>query len=305
MVSVIVPNYNHSPFLRERIDSILGQTYTDFELILLDDCSTDNSRDILLSYKDNPHVSHIVFNEHNSGSTFAQWQKGFSLAKGEYIWIAESDDKAEPDLLKECMARLDSDSEIILAYTYSYYVDEHGNRMTTSIDEPKKYHNGGIYDSREFCRTRMIYKNITYNASMVVFRKSALQHVTDAYQEFRYCGDWCFWFDMLYFDGKVAEVPLKLNNFRQHLGKVSKRANNEGRDFRENAKCQRRMADILQLSDYQRRCLRGRLTKRINKASFPNKQEVIDLYPEMYQGSFLDILVYEIDKYTKWSGMLH
>lgn len=69
MVSVIVPNYNHAPFLRERIDSILAQSYTDFELILLDDCSTDNSRDILNSYRDNPHVSHIIFNEKNSGST--------------------------------------------------------------------------------------------------------------------------------------------------------------------------------------------------------------------------------------------
>jgi glycosyltransferase involved in cell wall biosynthesis len=46
-VSVIVPNYNHARFLRRRIDTILGQTFPDFELILLDDCSTDNSRDIL------------------------------------------------------------------------------------------------------------------------------------------------------------------------------------------------------------------------------------------------------------------
>ena len=70
MVSVIVPNYQHAPYLRERIDSILNQTYQDFEVILLDDCSKDESRDILLSYQDHPKVSHVVLNEENTGNTF-------------------------------------------------------------------------------------------------------------------------------------------------------------------------------------------------------------------------------------------
>ncbi len=89
-ISVIVPNYNHARFLKRRIDSILNQTYQDFELILLDDCSSDDSCDILLSYKDNPHVSQIVFNDENSGTPFKQWDKGIRMAKGKWIWIAES-----------------------------------------------------------------------------------------------------------------------------------------------------------------------------------------------------------------------
>ena len=80
-VSVIVPNYNHAPYLKRRIDSILNQTYQDFELILLDDCSTDNSAEVLNEYASNPKVSHVVINEINSGSTFKQWDKGFALAK--------------------------------------------------------------------------------------------------------------------------------------------------------------------------------------------------------------------------------
>src|SRR5438874_4285236 len=94
-VSVIVPNYNHAPYLLRRIDSILAQTYRDFELILLDDCSTDDSREILTSYRDNPRVR-IEFNAKNSGSVFKQWNKGVQLARGRYIWIAESDDYADP-----------------------------------------------------------------------------------------------------------------------------------------------------------------------------------------------------------------
>src|SRR5882757_6677219 len=68
-VSVIVPNYNHARYLRKRIESVLGQTYQDFEVILLDDCSTDNSREVLVSHRDNPKVR-IDFNENNSGSVF-------------------------------------------------------------------------------------------------------------------------------------------------------------------------------------------------------------------------------------------
>ena len=93
-VSVIVPNYNHARYLRQRIESVLGQTYQDFEVILLDDCSTDESRSVLGEYAKDPRVR-IEFNEKNSGSTFKQWNKGVRLARGEYIWIAESDDYAD------------------------------------------------------------------------------------------------------------------------------------------------------------------------------------------------------------------
>jgi glycosyltransferase involved in cell wall biosynthesis len=74
-VSVIIPNYNHARYLRGRIESVLRQTYRDFEVILLDDCSTDDSRSILGEYVKDPRVR-IDFNEVNSGSTFKQWNKG-------------------------------------------------------------------------------------------------------------------------------------------------------------------------------------------------------------------------------------
>lgn len=72
-VSVIVPNYNHHKFLNARLDSILKQTYQNFEIIILDDCSTDENRDIIELYRNHPKVSHIIHNTKNSGSTFIQW----------------------------------------------------------------------------------------------------------------------------------------------------------------------------------------------------------------------------------------
>ena len=103
-VSVIVPNYNHAPYLQERFDSIFNQTFQDFEVIILDDCSSDNSKEIIEEYRNRPQVSHIVHNEKNSGYPFKQWAKGFGLAKGEYIWIAESDDWAELNFLENLVS---------------------------------------------------------------------------------------------------------------------------------------------------------------------------------------------------------
>ena len=79
MVSVIIPNYCHAPYLRQRIDSVLAQSYPDFEVVLLDDCSTDGSREVIERYRNHPRIKQIVYNDRNGGSAFAQWRKGFAL----------------------------------------------------------------------------------------------------------------------------------------------------------------------------------------------------------------------------------
>ena len=63
LVSIIIPNYNHALYLKERLDSIFNQTFQDFEVILLDDCSTDTSREVLAEYAKKDKVSHCIFNE--------------------------------------------------------------------------------------------------------------------------------------------------------------------------------------------------------------------------------------------------
>ena len=100
LVSIIIPNYNHADYLEERIRSILNQTYTNYEIIILDDRSTDNSIEIINKFRDNSHISNIIINEENSGSPFKQWFKGISLAKGDLIWIAECDDSCELCMLE-------------------------------------------------------------------------------------------------------------------------------------------------------------------------------------------------------------
>ena len=91
-VSVIVPNYNHAPYLKERIDSILNQTFQDFEVILMDDCSTDNTRVILLEYKEKyPDLIKLILQEKNVGPA-QNFIDLITFPKSKYIAIFEGDD---------------------------------------------------------------------------------------------------------------------------------------------------------------------------------------------------------------------
>lgn len=76
-VSVVVPSYNHAPYLAERIDSILAQTFGDLEVLILDDASTDDSLRVLVPYARLPRVR-LRVNAANSGSAFRQWHKGIA-----------------------------------------------------------------------------------------------------------------------------------------------------------------------------------------------------------------------------------
>lgn len=113
MVSIILPNYNHSKFLQERLHSIFNQTYADFEVIILDDCSTDDSVSILKEYEVHPKLSYFIINEKNTGSPFLQWKKGIDLAIGKYIWIAESDDSCELDFLEKQVGLLEREKGVV------------------------------------------------------------------------------------------------------------------------------------------------------------------------------------------------
>ena len=315
LVSVIIPGYNHAPYLRERIDSVLNQEYPDFEVILLDDCSTDNSADIMQAYASGKYSCkgrdvRFVANESNSGNTFKQWEKGISLAKGEYIWIAESDDVAEPSFLRECMARLMANPEVVVAFTWSNMIDQESKNLNFSWDETWRYNAPGVYEGEDFCLHRLVYKNLMYNASMIVFRKNAYTKVTSHYMKFRHSGDWLFWFEMC-MQGRVCEVPLKLNKFRQHLNKVSNDSRSSGQDFEEMAEIQTIISNALHLCSYNRKCLRGRQTKRIDKALRHNFDDAYtkyvkslkEKYPLIYGGNDFDKLVYTVDKVLNLSRM--
>lgn len=220
--SVIVPNYNHASFLKERIDSVLNQTFQDFEVIILDDKSTDDSKQVIESYRKHPKVSNIIYNKINSGSTFKQWRKGLKYAKGEWIWIAESDDVANAYFLEEVEKRMNhqklgliycnslkiNNKSIVINNVNESWFNDLGTRDWTS----ECFINDGVEEIKEY----LFYKNILPNASAVVFKKGLINdEVFEEISTMKYAGDWLFWY-RIFNKNRIAYISKPLNMFRHH-----------------------------------------------------------------------------------------
>ena len=230
-VSVIIPNYNHSEYLNQRIESVLNQTFQDFEIILLDDCSADNSRDILRQYGSHKKVSHLLFNESNSGSPFKQWEKGIELAKGKYIWIAESDDWCEPSLLQHLVEGINKDPECVISYCQSHAITN-SNELDWSSSHPQL---SEMVDGSAFARNHMLLTNPIYNASMVLWRREFYPVIPKEFKNYKLAGDWVFWMELSRL-GKVHISGRVLNYFRKHDKNVSGKAFKSGLNFVETLK---------------------------------------------------------------------
>jgi glycosyltransferase involved in cell wall biosynthesis len=235
-VSVVIPNYNHARFLRKRIESVLGQTYQDFELILLDDCSTDESRTILEEYAPYSRVR-LEFNQVNSGSPFKQWNKGVRLAQGKYAWIAESDDYADARFLERMVRVLDENAKVQFAFCRSWCVTE-DNRLEGFADTlfeglgQNRWAADFCVEGREECRNFMVHSNVVQNASAVLFRRAAYEEAGGADGSMRLCGDWILWASMMLM-GDVGYVAEPLNYFRFHGGSVRQTTDLTRRDVAE------------------------------------------------------------------------
>lgn len=230
-VTVIIPNYNHESYLKQRIDSVLNQTYQDFEVILMDDCSTDNSRDIIEQYRSHPKVSLIVLNEKNTGSTFKQWDKGIGLAEGKYIWLAESDDWCEPTLLAYLVEGIEKDEECVISFCQSYSVRD--TNLITGVS--RSDYLAEMVDGKAFMQEKMLLYNPIFNASMVLWRRAYFQQVSRGFMDYKLCGDWFFWMDLCRF-GKVHITGRVLNYFRKHDKDVSGEAMRSGLNYVETLK---------------------------------------------------------------------
>lgn len=230
-VSVIVPNFNHSIYLKQRIDSILNQTYQDFELIILDDCSSDNSKEVIDQYANCNKISNIVYNEQNSGNPFKQWKKGISLAVGKYIWIAESDDWCEATLLETLVEGIEKDDNCVISYCQSYcVVNKNDIRFQSKHDKLSE-----IVAGKNYIAEYLSVPVAIFNASMALWRKEMFKLIPDELTSFKFCGDWYFWIQMAK-HGSVHISGKVLNYFRKHENDVSGKAYSSGLNFIEELK---------------------------------------------------------------------
>ncbi|MBD5226217.1 MAG: glycosyltransferase [Bacteroidales bacterium] len=277
LVSVILPNYNYARYLPERIESILNQEFQDFELIILDDASTDNSVDILQTYSKHPKVSHFVINQSNTGSPFAQWKKGLELARGKYIWIAEADDSSTPLFLKKCVETMEANQDVVLCFTGCTVVNQNneviqrdytiwkGKRMEKRIGDIV------VHDGAEYIVHNMYWGCYVYNASATLFRRSYVTaNMLEESAKMRNSGDWLFWTKLMG-KGKVAEIYEVLNVLRRHDNNVTENGYKSGNICFEDIEVLKYIEDKYLVGAYRRIIRHGTFIKHIKRSDYPEE----------------------------------
>jgi hypothetical protein len=263
LISVIVPHYNHAPYIKQRMDSILQQTYPEFEIILLDDASTDGSREILLSYAQHPKVSHCVINEVNSGSTFSQWKKGIALAKGELIWIAESDDISDPEFLSCLQNRLSAAPQVQMAVCNLITINDESQSLSRRTYYPNK-----IWDSKDLLIHEFTRGNYIWNVSSVLFRRTAFDAVRwEQIENMRFCGDWLFYVQIIE-QAQCLTVSEALNQFRVHQQTVSKHPQSAHWTFSEGLIAVHHILQLYSISPLQRILICKHWLEKIRESNF-------------------------------------
>jgi len=225
-VSAIVPNYNHARFLEQRIDSILAQTYEDVEILILDDCSTDDSRAVIeRCCEKKPDRIRALFNDKNSGNVFRQWRKGIENTDGELVWICESDDFCEPDFLEGLVENF-KDRSVNIAFGRIQFSDESGN-LREGLDQYREIAEPGIWDApltrpaRRWFTGGFGVNNIIANVGGCIFRRQSLpESVWAETENYSVLGDW-FLYCHLVGGGQIAYEPSAVAYFRQHSSNTS------------------------------------------------------------------------------------
>ncbi|MBC1813600.1 glycosyltransferase family 2 protein [Listeria booriae] len=133
MVSIIMPAHNAAAYIQGAIDSVLAQSWTDFELLILDDCSTDSTVEIIRDYTDSRIRLHVL--ENNLGAA-ATRNYGIRQAKGRYLAFLDSDDCWKPEKLKLQLAFM-QENKVVLSYTAYDVMSADGKQITGRVDVPE------------------------------------------------------------------------------------------------------------------------------------------------------------------------
>ena len=207
-VTVLTSVYNGGKYLRETIESVLNQTYKDFEFLILNDCSTDHSRAIILSYGD-PRIR-LIDNEHNLGIVDSV-NKGLKLARGEYISRLDADDIALPEKLEKQVYFLDQHPDIAFMAS-AFIVINSAGEFLREFRPPAE---------SEQLKKELLRKNCLAQSS-VMFRKTCIDAVGYYRKEFPQAEDYDMWFRITE-KFKFASIEKPLLLWRFHADSITLR----------------------------------------------------------------------------------
>lgn len=200
-VSVIIPTYNRAQLVGHAVRSVLAQTYQDFELIVIDDASTDNTQELVASFKE-PRIRYIRHSQ--NGGVSAARNTGIEASRGEYIAFLDSDDKWLPEKLeKQVQLFRESDSKVGVIYTWQCFINDN-NERTRTLD-PK--YSGFILDD-------LLYANVLGTTSTFMVRRECLHKVKGFDSDMPVYGeDWDLWIRLAQ-QYKFDFVPEVLVHYR-------------------------------------------------------------------------------------------
>lgn len=204
-VSVLMTVYNGEHYLRESIESILGQTFGDFEFLIIDDASRDDSCAIIESYHDKRVC--LIRNETNLGQT-RSLNKGLALARGEYLARMDQDDSSLPERLERQVASLETRPWISLVGSMAQAIDERGSiiaRQSSALPFPTE---------PSYVSWRLLWHNCITHSSVVIRRK-VIESVGGYDEHFAYAMDYALW-SHLSFETDLAQLPEILIRYREH-----------------------------------------------------------------------------------------
>jgi glycosyltransferase involved in cell wall biosynthesis len=207
LVSVLMPAYNCEAYVLEAVSSILSQSYSDFELLVIDDGSKDSTRKLLESVHD-PRLR-LVSNEHNIG-LIGTLNRGLELAVGRYIARMDADDVSEPERLEKQVRFLEAHPEIHILGSMVNLINEHGKAFGAITGYPKDADEIHRYLLCECC---LIHPS-------VMFRKDTILRAGGYSDSARHAEDYDLWL-RLSDHHKIANLPDKLVSYRMHRNQVS------------------------------------------------------------------------------------
>ena len=201
LVSVVMPTYNRADLLPRSIDSILNQTYTNFEFIIVDDGSTDSTHLLLETYAQSDPRIKILTNETNKGISYSR-NRGTDAAKGKYIAIMDSDDYSEPERLKKHVDYLEKHEEVT-ALNALYY----------EIGKESSWQNNWVPP----LRFDIIFYLKNYFSNIAVFRTDFVRKHNIRYDEnIMSSEDYDFWAKIFMKGGKLRMLNDRLIHLRRH-----------------------------------------------------------------------------------------
>lgn len=204
-ISVIIPCYNQAPYLRETVESVLHSNYAALEIIIINDGSTDNSKDIAEELTEK-HSNVNLLNQKNAGVAKAR-NAGIEFSKGTYILPLDGDDLITPDYIQQAITVLESRPEVKVAYCEAVKFDEKGKRP---------------WNLKPFSLNSLSRDNMIFVSG--IFRKADCLDV-GCFSEDMKMGreDWEFWIKMLKNGGDVVKLPLVGFFYRIHSGSKRKK----------------------------------------------------------------------------------